>query len=398
MTSYLDSITLPTISFLVWLDPRTPLASNDATRLEDARAALHGKKTVCFLGEVKSGKTVSSSLLKHAVVNHFVRDRPNDYESVVSQGMDTVNRSLGEMIMHRRFPAATLPVSDPKVVLDIYKMSGGGAGKFEIILQDSSGEHFFKYLISECRDPHARLREVLEHSLGSGRVGPLAHYVFAKIYIITIDCSDIAALEHKQSLHANSIVTLHRLHTAASLTHNEKIRTPIAILFTKVDLLSENDSRLPAAKLLDAMPELKSALALCHGGDLDCFKVSISTSVESKSDQDERVEHARREYDKERAKAAEQSRAVDEKIAGKCAQERKRIEYDTTDAALEAHMSEYEEKLRAKLGLNIPTPKQFDEDKIRREQTRRPNKPLAYTHEEYVRLIMWIISHLVGST
>ena len=374
------------------------MASNDAARLEDARAALHGKKTVCFLGEVKSGKTVSSSLLKHALVNYFVPDRPNDYQSVVSQGMDTINRSLGEMIMHRRFPAATLPVSDPRVVLDIYKMSGGGAGKFEIILQDSSGEHFFNYLISECRDPRARLREVLEHSLGSGRVGPLAHYVFAKLYIITIDCSDIVELGHKQSLYANSIVTLHKLHTAASLTHNEKIKTPIAILFTKADLLGENDSPMLATKLLDAMPELKSTLALYHGGDLDCFKVSVSTSAESKSDEDERVEHARQEYDKERAKAAEQSRAVDEKIAAKCAQERKKVEYDITGAALEAHMLEYEEKLRSKLGPNIPTPKQFDEGRIRQEQTHRPDKPLAYTHDEYVRLIMWIISYLVGST
>lgn len=374
------------------------MASNHAARLEDARAALHGKKTACFLGEVKSGKTVSSSLLKHALANHFVPDRPNDYQSVVSQGMDTINRSLGNMIMHGRFPAATLPASDHKVVLNIYKLSGGGAGKFEIILQGSSGEQFFKYLIGERRDPHALLCEMLEHSRGSGRVGPLAHYVFAKLYIITIDCSDIAALEHKQSLHANFIVTLHRLHTAASLTHDEKIKTPIAILFTKADLLSENDSPLPAAKLLDAMPELKSALALYHGGDLDCFKVSVSTSVESKNDEDERVEHARQEYDKERAKAAEQNRAVDEEIATKCAQERERAEGNTTDAALEAHMSEYEEKLRGRLGPTVPTPKQFDEDEIRREQTRRPDKPLAYTHEEYVRLIMWIISHLIATT
>lgn len=373
------------------------MASSYAARLEEARDALHGKKTACFLGEVKSGKTVSSSLLKHAVVNHFVRDCPSDYESVVSQGMDTINRSLGEMIMHGRFPAATLSVSDPKVVLNIYKMSGGGAGKFEIVLQDPSGEHFFRHLISECRDPHARLREVLDHSPESGRVGPLAHYVFARLYIITIDCSDIAALEHKQHLHANFIAALHGLHTAASLTHDEKIKAPIAILFTKADLLSEVDSPLPASKLLDAMPELKSALALYHGGDLDCFKVSVSTSAESKSDQDERVEHARREYDRERARAAEQSRAVDEEIAARCARERGRVKGNTAGAALEAHMSEYEERLRGKLRLNVTTPKQFDEGEIRREQTRRPDKPLAYTHEEYVRLIMWIISHLIAT-
>lgn len=128
---------------------RILLASNSAARLEQARAELHDKNTVCFLGDVKSGKTVSSSLLKHAVVNHFVPDRADDYQAIVSQGMDAINRSLGDMIMYRQFPASTLPVSDPQIVLDIYKMSGNGAGKFDIILRDSSGEHFFKYMLRE---------------------------------------------------------------------------------------------------------------------------------------------------------------------------------------------------------------------------------------------------------
>lgn len=386
------------ITFLVRCGPRTLLASNHAARLEDARAALHDKKTVCFLGEVKSGKTVSSSLLKHALVNHFVPERQNDYQSVVSQGMDTINSSLGEMIMHRRFPAATLPLSDPRVVIDIYKMSGGGTGKFEIILQDSSGEHFFNYLMAECGDPPARLREILEHSLGSDRVGPLAHYVFAKVYILAIDCSDVAALEHQQSLYANSIATLHKLHAAASLTHNEKIRSPIAILFTKADLLDDGDSSRSADDMLDAMPELKSALNLLHGGDLDCFKVSVSTSPETRGDQDERVERAKQDHYKKSAKAAELRKAADEAVAAKCDRERSRMEGNMTGVDLEAHMSEYEEKMRDKLDPKIPAPEQFDEESVRREQTRRPVKPLAYTHDEYVRLIMWVISQLVDST
>ena len=377
--------------------PGVALATNFAARLEEARAALHDRNTVCFLGEVESGKTVSSSLLKHALVNHFVPRHSGDYQSVVSEGSETINRSLGEMIMHGQFPAATLRVSDPRVVLDIYKTSRGGTGKFELILQDSSGEHFFDYLVRECDDPKARLRDVLEHSLGSGQVGPLAHYVFAKMYILAVDCSDVNALGHTQSLLANSVVTLHKLHTAASLTDNGKIKSSIAILFTKADLLSGDDSSRQPTELLDLMPELKSALSLRHGGCLECFKVSISTSVESKDDQDERVRRAKRQYDSECADAAERSRIIDSEIVSKCDQERKKIEADYDDAGLAAHMSEFEEKLRSKLYSATPTPKQFDEDKVRYEQTRRPDKPLAYAHDEYVRLITWIISQLVGS-
>lgn len=377
--------------------PRLLLASNATSVLEEARSVLHDKNTVCFLGEVKSGKTVSSSLLKHALVNHFVPDRADDYQSVVSQGMDAINRSLGDMIIHGQFPAATLPVANPRVVLDVYKMSGGGAGKFEIILEDSSGEHFFNYLVQECTDPHARLLEVLEHPRGSGQTSPLAHYVFARLYVLTIDCSNVSELEHKQSLLANSINALHKLHTAASLTRNEKITSPIAILFTKADLLNDGDATRPATKLLDRMPELKSALGMLHGGELECFMVSISTSPESRDDQDERVRREKLRFDIDCAKINERRRRVDDEIAGKCARERRKVEDRFGEASLEAHMSEYEEKLRKRMNLKPTVIRQFNEEVIRQEQTRRPDKPLSYTHEEYVRLIMWIISQLVGT-
>ena len=386
-----------TIDFLVTPMRRMSLARrNKAGRLEEARDELHDKNTVCFLGEVKSGKTVSSSLLKHALFNHFVPNHADDYQAIVSHGMDTINRSLGDMIIHREFPASTLPVSDPQVVLNVYKMSGIGAGKIEIILRDSSGEHFFTHLIKESIDSGDRLYNVLNSYHGPDKVGPLAHYIFAKLYILTVDCSDVASLAHKQSLLANAIVTLNKLHAAAKLTHNQKIDCPIAILFTKADLLNGNDADQPAKKLLEHMPELKSALDVKHGGALACFKVSISTHVESEHDKDKRVRRQKQLYDEEYAKVARLRRDVEEKISAECDRERKKMERDLGEADLEAHLSEYEEKLRNRLNP-IPLPKEFDEEKVRKEQSYRPISPLTYTHDEYVKLIMWVISKLVGS-
>ena len=375
---------------------RILLASNSAARLEQARAELHDKNTVCFLGDVKSGKTVSSSLLKHAVVNHFVPDRADDYQAIVSQGMDAINRSLGDMIMYRQFPASTLPVSDPQIVLDIYKMSGNGAGKFDIILRDSSGEHFFKYMLRECPDPCDRLQEILDYSSGPDKVGPLAHYVFARLYILTIDCSDAVALEHKQSLLANALLTLKKLHAAASLTQMDKIASPIAILFTKTDLLNGDAVSQSTTELLDRMPELKSALNRLHKGKLECFKVSISTCPESKHDQDERVKREKQTHDEKYADTSRRRRQIEAEISAKHSREQKKMENELGSADLEAHMSEYAEKLHRKLD-STPLPEDFDEEKVRRGQTHRPESPLAYTHEEYVRLIVWMISQLVGS-
>lgn len=376
---------------------RVLLASDLATQLEGVRAALHDKNTVCFLGKAQSGKTVSSSLLKHAIFNHFIPDRMRDYQAIVSQGMETINRYLGDMIMDGQFPTATLPVTGPRVVLDVYKMSGRGAGKFEIILQDSSGENFFNYLVKECPDPGDRLREMLQPS-GSGHVGPLAHYIFAKLYILAIDCSAVATLEHQQSLLANAITTLHRLHTAASLTRNNKVTSPIAILFTKADLLNGDDSSYTATKLLERMPELKSALNMLHEGPLDCFKVSISTREESEDDRSKRVARAKQRHEEEYAEAAEKRRSADEANSAMCAQERSRAEAELAGADLEAHMQQYSEKQRSRMDSELPFPAKFDYDAVRNEQTHRPELPLAYTHDEYVRLTMWIISQLVGST
>lgn len=372
------------------------LAGNPAERLEEARSLLHDKNTICFLGESKSGKTVSSSLLKHAIVNYFVPKFTDDYQAIVSQGMKTINKSLGDMIIHRQFPASTPPVSDPRVVLTIYKMSGPRAGTYEVILRDPSGEHFFNYLVSECDDPKHRLNEVLEHSVGSGRVGPLAHYIFARIYVITVDCSDTTALGHSQSLLANAITTLHRLHSAASLTRDQKITSPIAILFTKADLLNQTDPSQSTADILKHMPELTSALKMLHGGALDYFMVSISTRAESEHDKVERVQHKKNLYEEQYAVAMRERNAMEKKIADKCAYERKKVEDNMGDSELESHLSEYGEKLRSKMAL-VTIPEKFDEEKVRREQTHRPVSPLAYSHEEYIRLTMWIISQLAGS-
>ena len=377
---------------------RIALASNSTPHLEEARAALHDKNTVCFLGEAKSGKTVSSALLKHALFNHFIPGCEHGYQAIVSKGMDSINRSLGDMIMDRQFPAATRPFSGSRVVIDIYKMSGGNGGKSEIILQDSSGEDFFNYLVRECSDPNDRLSMILRHSSGPNGAGSLAHYIFAKLYILAIDCSSVDTLDHKQSLLANAITALHKVHTDAHLTDNGKISRPIAILFTKADLLNGDGSSDAPAKLFERMPELKSALDRCHKGSLDFFKVSLSTSIESDDDRAERIRRERLRYDTECAKAAERRRSNEDKITAMCTREREKTAGELGEAELEAHMSEYSEKLHNELNLKTPLPEDFDEEKIRNAQTRRPESPLAYTHDEYVRLIMWVISQMVDST
>jgi len=77
----------------------------------DARADLQDKNIVAFLGEVKSGKTVVSALLKHAIFNHFIPKRAGKYEAIVSEGMTSMNKILGDMLKNGKFPESTKPLS-----------------------------------------------------------------------------------------------------------------------------------------------------------------------------------------------------------------------------------------------------------------------------------------------
>lgn len=385
-----------------------PLASNSIVQrmrnvllptrivgLKGVQAELYNKDMVCFLGEAKSGKTVSSTLLKHATFNYFAPLYEDMYVPIVSPGLESVNSRLGDMMIHGQFPASTHTPSHSGAVLNVYKISDRNTGIYEIIMPDSFAEQFFNYLVNECDDDTERHRKLLEHESESNGVGPLSYYIFARMYILTIDCSDLIALEQKQYLLANAITTLHKVHSAVGLTRNKKINSGIAILFTKVDLLSDRDSLQSPTNLLNRMPVLKSALDALHGGALECFKVSISTCAESDDDRDKRVIHEREIYKKECIEYTRRKEAAKDKFSGISAQERKQAGNDLRVSYHEFHMSMYDENLR-KLECPPPALGDFDEEEVRKAQTRRPTTPLKYSHNEYVELVTWIVSRLVG--
>ena len=369
------------------------LANGSASQLEAARAALHTRTTVCIIGEAESGKTVSSSLPKHAIFNHFVPYHNDDYEAVVSQGKDSIDRSLADMFLHGRFPAAPPPCSDSRAVVTVYKLSGRGSGKFEIILHDPSGEDFFNYLTRECNNPDDRLREVLQHSSGPGEVGPLASYIFATMYVLVVDCSDVDALERKQSLLASAVTTLHKLRAAAGRARNGDVATPIAILFTKADLLDGPASSYTAGRLLDRMPDLKSALAASHWDSLDCFKVSVSTRAETGQN---RAERPQREVPRPAAthdEAAERHSGREGGATFGRTHDDAGLAESLGGADARARVPGREGPHAGAAPKTSPSDGPADEGN-RAAQARHLETPLAYAHDEYFRLIMWIISRL----
>ena len=362
--------------------------------LSVAREGLHDENIVTLLGESDSGKTVVLTLLKHALFHKFVPFHGGKFEAVVVKGGEDANAILEGMRMGGSFPSATIPGASPQIELEIHKMSGEGAGKIKLMLQDRSGENYMELLQQEFDDP----RERLEHILTNNRtedIGPLVPYVFSKVYLLVIECPDsISNWDVDRT--PSAIHALRQIHRVAKLTQNDKVRTHIALLFTKSDKLKDDDRNKSGSELLKHIPELESALKIVHGGKLECFKLSIDVEDESPQDKDQRVARLRqladeklvyeqREYD-QRLK-----RFVEKNAAG--ARQEAESEY-TDEETIEQFVQEAESEAKQRfVAMNKKPELDFEEekeDKIKQKVT----KDFVYSEDEYVRLIDWIIERL----
>lgn len=365
-----------------------------ADLLSRAQAELHDENIVTLLGEPSTGKTVVSALLKHALFDKFIPMHGGKFQAIVERGGDKIDRILKGMKVDCRFPSATTRVDAPKTVLEVHKMIGEGAGKITLVFQDSSGEEYMELMHRELDDPKKRLEEILARNNEDGKVGPFAPYVFSKVYLLAIDCSkDKSDWDLKHA--ASTINTLHKIHTEANRTHNRKIRTHIAILFTKSDVLGDEDKNKPAHELLELIPELKSALQIHHRGQLECFKLSIDVEPETPSDKDRRVSSAREQaLSNLQREHEEYQRKMGDYISSHITRVQKdgRTRYYGED--LKEYIKDEALKAKQKFRASHPAPSlKFNKHK-ESENKHKVKKGFTYSQDEYVRLITWIIDRV----
>ena len=250
--------------------------------IEKTRPQFQDKDIVAFLGQVSSGKTVVSSLLKYSLSKSWVPKSKGKWEAVSSSGHDRINeiiRKLKEGV----FTSPTPKENFPKLVLDIYNMEGKPV-KFELALHDVSGENYADYL-TDPSYPNIddRLIDILS---GDG-----AYLAYAKKYVIMIDCEQKKDWDTDIAKVAPMISKIReikqKIHTFSS---DEKIHSPIAIVFTKSDRLSTTDKKKSAQELANEYPELISSLKINHDQvSLRFFKVSVASSMETKNEAEARV-------------------------------------------------------------------------------------------------------------
>ncbi len=364
--------------------------------VENARSELHDENLVAFLGELKSGKTVVSCLLKHALFNHFVPKSREKYEAIVTGGSTIINETLGGMLKDGLFPQGTWPITSPVISMEIHTIKGRGPGVVKLILRDMSGENYIKLLLKEYTNPEDRLYDILTfHNVEKKPVGPLAHLIFAKVYVIIIDCSGKNPWEEEQAYAAQMITALKQMKELVRDSENGKIRNPIAIVFTKTDELDDKTRSLSAEELLKKMPELISILKISHDGNLKCFKMFVDVEEETPEDIQVRIKRdeavARKEFERklqernnsrEKAIAKAGSDAKNKAIAeGRNEQQADVEAEEARNATKDAFRNEPEEEFH------------FDKASISRP-IRKVKLPLRYSHPQYIKFISWLLQNI----
>jgi len=354
--------------------------------IDRRRTEYQDKNRVAFIGKVSSGKTVTAALLKYTLSKLWIPKTNGKWESVTSSGYDEINEILREM-KKGEFPSATLRENYPKLVLDIFNMEGQPT-KFELILHDMSGENYSDLLTSSSyASIDDRLLEILS---GDG-----AYLAFAKKYVIMLDCEEKEDWDTDIAKVAPMISTIRTIQQKIhNYGPNEQIHSPIAIVFTKSDLLSPEDQAKTAEELAKEYHELISSLKINHDqNSLSFFKVSVLSNMETETDVAARIKKnedmVKKEHEKRLKIWEEQIETAIEQAVSEAktqAQQQGQNE-EQIKATIENTKQQTQEKYKQQFDQKYPLENQKDEHELKW----KVNVPLTYTESEYIKFISWIL-------
>ena len=246
---------------------------------------LDDQNITAFLGPPNSGKTVIATLLNDSIFTHFREKYGGEYEVHMEKGYEFLRNTRNAML-DGKFPSATLPGNQGEVIFKIARKGPLGKG-IQIRIKDISGEDYESLLISGDLDAETRVKSVLrQHKTKSMRYGPLGFITVAKMYVVTIDCSEYDKWKQFDLDYAHLLNSLLDLQTVVR-GNSEKITVPIAIILTKTDCLPDEVDDSPKDLLAKQMPQFDNTLNILHSGSREYFKLSIDTNRTPSNEQDE---------------------------------------------------------------------------------------------------------------
>lgn len=240
--------------------------------LTQVSAELAGKNYVAILGLSGVGKTVLVTLINHALDNYFL-DRYPEITSRISSGKPFLELCENNML-DGEFPQRTQPLSRDEIVIQLSRKGMTGTTS-EIRLPDISGEDFNNMCMGDEITGEERALKVLEMAKPKGKLyGDMGYVLYAKMYLILLDCSKSSEWEKLATRHAQALTTIHEFKEVLKQTRNGKVETPIGIILTKADALPDPDQRAEDA-VRSRMRRFLNTLDSIHGGKREFFKLHV---------------------------------------------------------------------------------------------------------------------------
>ena len=379
--------------------------------LDQARADFDGRFPVAFLGTRCAGKTVHCALLKDAAARRLKRYTNGKYLGVATAGASRINRIV-DGLYGGRFPEGTTKGEAVRLVVEISSTENGT--DIDLIFHDMAGEEYNDLLVEEMPDEE-RVRQILETlKMADKPYGLMTHLIFAKIYVILVDCTRIEEWDRAQAYIKDAIKSIHGIKKHTHALHRGKISSHLAIMFSKCDTLSDDKS---ADELAEKLDEVDAAVTKYVGGEVRYFRSKLDSTKMSK------YELEKIDIDERKAKLDDaESKMVaykDELEQAKANSAETQAMLSTASANLDAARSAGDaQSISLREAEHVGAQKMHDEalqlcvelddaasdaqaelDKIRSSGPPasgntvryKPDKPLSYNADEYLDMIDWMI-------
>ena len=379
--------------------------------LDQAHADFDGRFPVAFLGTRYAGKTVHCALLKDAAARRLKRYTNGKYLGVAMAGASRINRIV-DALYDGRFPEKTTEGEAVRLVVAISSTENGTS--IDLIFHDMAGEEYDHLLVEEMPDEE-RIRRILETlKMGDKPYGLMTHLIFAKIYVILVDCTCIETWDSAQAYIKDAIRSIHGIKKHTHALHHGKISSHLAIVFSKCDTLVDDKS---ADELAEKLDEVDAAVTKYVGGEVRYFRSKLDSTKMSRyeiekidkgerrallDDAESRMEAYKDELERAKANAVETqamlSTASANLDAAKSAGDAQSI--SLWEAEHVGAQKMHDEALQLCVELDdAASDAQAELDKIcsggppasGNTVRYKPDKPLSYNADEYLDMIDWMI-------
>jgi len=199
-----------------------------------------------MVGFSQSGKSVFASLFTH-FLHQTVKQLGID--ASLEEGHDIVRDNMDWLLKKRQFPPATQPGTIRTIKILLNKKSFRTNKSILLQVNDMAGEPFSRLAEGNVADPVSFL-VTYQTATGQG-IGPYGFILYAKAFVITIDCStygDWSTLQYDYCM---------LLKVIKEGRKKDRLETPIAFVFTKCDLLPEDSLGSSGDRLLDELPAVR---------------------------------------------------------------------------------------------------------------------------------------------